>query len=132
MLYYPFVSFSESDSLHFDHVLVSRGDDGPIPIYLRCVYTDSSELVRRNTTMITRAEAAALRVTWKARAGTLTCLHHYLFLDRITSKRSTKNYLCMDCGAAVVGPSLRLRKTSPVFPRLGEGRQTDRVRDVDV
>jgi hypothetical protein len=39
--------------------------------------------------MITRAEAAALRVTWKAQAGTLTCLHHYLFLDRITSKRST-------------------------------------------
>jgi transposase-like protein len=52
--------------------------------------------------MITREEAVALRVTWQARAGILTCLHHYIFQERATSKRSTKNYLCMDCGADVV------------------------------
>jgi hypothetical protein len=53
-------------------------------------------------TMITKAQAAALRVTWKARAGTLKCLHHYLFVEQINPKRSTKSYLCMDCGAGVV------------------------------
>jgi len=52
--------------------------------------------------MMTRAEAAALRITWKARAGTLTCLHHYLFLERINPRRSTKTFLCMDCGEGVV------------------------------
>jgi len=52
--------------------------------------------------MITRAEAAALRVKWKARAGILKCLHHYLFLERINPKRSMRHYLCMDCGAGVV------------------------------
>jgi hypothetical protein len=52
--------------------------------------------------MMTRAEAVALRRTWKARAGTLTCLHHYLFVARINPKRSTKHFLCMDCGADVV------------------------------
>ena len=51
---------------------------------------------------MTRAEAGVLRVRWRARAGTLKCLHHYLFAERSTSKRSTKNYLCMDCGTAVV------------------------------
>jgi hypothetical protein len=51
---------------------------------------------------MTRAEAVALRRTWKARAGTLTCLHHYLFVERIDPKRSTKHFLCMDCGADVV------------------------------
>jgi hypothetical protein len=53
-------------------------------------------------TMITKAQAAALRVTWKTRAGTLKCLHHYLFSTRINPKRSKKNYRCMDCGAGVV------------------------------
>ncbi|HSS31509.1 MAG TPA: hypothetical protein VLL06_10865, partial [Nitrospiraceae bacterium] len=52
--------------------------------------------------MMTRAEAVALRRTWKARAGTLTCLHHYLIVERIDPKRSTKHFLCMDCGADVV------------------------------
>jgi len=51
---------------------------------------------------MTRAEVVALRRTWKVRAGTLTCLHHYLFVERINPRRSTKHFLCMDCGAGLV------------------------------
>jgi transposase-like protein len=52
--------------------------------------------------MMTRTEAVALRRTWKARAGILMCLHHYLFVERINPRRSRKHFLCMDCGEGVV------------------------------
>jgi hypothetical protein len=51
---------------------------------------------------MTRTEAVALRRTWKARAGTLTRLHHHLFVERINPRRSTKHFLCMDCGGGLV------------------------------
>src|SRR6476646_5789125 len=57
-----------------------------------------------DASMITRTQAAALRIQWKARAGTLKCLHHYLCSERTNPKRPTKKYLCMDCGAGVVRP----------------------------
>jgi hypothetical protein len=93
----------ESDDLRGNDVFGSAGTPSPVSLcvwYVRKGHPEGD--TGGDATMITKAEAMALRVTWKARAGTLTCLHHYLFLERINSKRSTKNYLCMDCGASVV------------------------------
>ena len=69
--------------------------------------------------MITRAEAIALRNTWNAQAGTRTCLHHCLFLERIIDPaHSMGNFFCMNCGADV------LRQfTLSVPPRGGSRNQ---------
>jgi len=66
-----------------------------------------------DASMITRTQAAALRIQWKARAGTLKCLHHYLCSERSNPKRPKKNYLCMDCGAGVVRHFTPSAESSP-------------------
>src|ERR1043165_9631249 len=113
MFYYPFM-FISANLMTFISIMLS------LLVGLVAVYLYNSGAFTRTAPKfgyrlgypdrMARTEAMALRITWKARAGTLTCLHHYLFFERINPRRSTKHFLCTDCGEGVV----RRFKPSPL------------------